>query len=133
MRPKDLVLLFSREYEAAYGHKYPVAWGKHCRVAKRLLGLVPEAQLGALVKWYLNEFKDRFHIQKGRPLEFLPLALPSFLAYLKEEEKIGEIRGENYGRLEQAAKELAHSNGVGELREIQEEEAQWDEDPDPSA
>lgn len=140
MTAKDLVVHFVREYRDAMGIEYPVAWAKHCRMAKRLLVLVDNdgERAKKLVSVYLRSFSDRFYMQKGKPLDLLSTALPALLAKEKEEAELRSIQSTNYDRLERAAKAAfpqvpSDRDGQGDTAPIQEPESDWDADLDPSA
>lgn len=109
MKPKDLVLLFARTWQARYGRQYPISWGKAVGQAARLLKLYPGDELAAYVKFFFTEHADAFARQGGHSLDIFVATLPKVIAAFSAEQAKREQAagaGADFERLEAARKSL---------------------------
>lgn len=76
---KTLVKYFANIYESKFGLPYPVAWGKHCSLVKRLMVSYTPDTIRRFFLLHLNS-KDPFVVKAGHSLETLICKVPSYVA-----------------------------------------------------
>lgn len=76
---KTLVKYFANTYESKFGLPYPVAWGKHCSLVKRLMVSYTPDTIRRFFLLHLNS-KDPFVVKAGHSLETLICKVPSYVA-----------------------------------------------------
>lgn len=114
MNSKDLLHHYRRTYYARYQREYPVVWKRHGAQAKRLLALYSPEDLTKYIELYVNSYRDKFHVEKGKPFDLFVTALPALINLASEEQLAKERVGSNesnYERLRSARGKSVTSAG----------------------
>ena len=86
MSNTDLISFYLRKYRAKVHMSYPVAWGKHGGMFKRLRGLYSEKEILRLIKQYFGTTHPA-PISYGYTIEHFITFLPTLIGQLARKEK----------------------------------------------
>jgi hypothetical protein len=112
MKPKDLVLLYAKEYRDRFRRSYPIVWKKDLAQAKRLLGLYSSADLGRMISLYVHAYRDQFHERAGKPFGLFISAAPALVALLASEEQSKPSASSDAEKLKKARILYEDGNGT---------------------
>lgn len=115
MKPKDLLLLYAKEFQARFRRPYPISWSKETAQAKRLLGLYSSDDLSRLISLYVHSYQDQWHVRAGKSFGTFVLALPALVTLLASEEQSKPVASSDAEKLRKAREdyEAAQRNNSG--------------------
>ena len=106
MKPKDLLLLYAKEFQGRFKRPYPISWSKETAQAKRLLGIYSADDLSRMISLYVHSYRDQFHERAGKPFGLFIAAVPALVALLASQEHSKPVASSDAEKLKQAREDF---------------------------